>query len=82
MDNKILNVLDKKSDEILKEWQERVAVQFPNWEEPRLKRLIFSLKEFLVDYLKNPNVDVIIQHVEKIINTFYLDRKRSCRERV
>ena len=72
MDNKILNVLDKRSDDILKEWQERVTIQFPNWEETRLKRLVFSLKEFLVAYLKNPNVDVIVQHVEKIINTFYL----------
>ncbi|MBN2413886.1 PAS domain S-box protein [candidate division KSB1 bacterium] len=68
----ILNVLEKRNDDILKEWQERVAVQFPNWEETRLKRLVLSLKEFLVAYLQNSNVDVIVQHVEKIINTFYL----------
>jgi len=69
---KILNVLDKRKDEILKEWQERVAVLFPNWEEKRLKSLINSLEEFLVAYFKNPDVEVIIHHVEKIINTFYL----------
>ncbi len=68
----ILNVLEKSNDDILKEWQERVAVQFPNWEETRLNRLVSSLKEFLTAYLQNSNIDVIVQHVEKIINTFYL----------
>ncbi|HPG38594.1 MAG TPA: PAS domain S-box protein [bacterium] len=72
MTREILHILEIKEPEIIAEWETRVKQLFPNWEEERLRRLVYALKELLVDYLAEFDVEVIIKHVEKIINTFYL----------
>ncbi len=72
MDQNLLHILHEYRQEILSQWEERVYIILPNWEKDRVHRLVEYLMNLLECYLKDPDVEIVLEHVEKIINAFFL----------
>jgi len=68
---KLRNILLERSDDISRDWQERIAKLVPEWSEETLKSFMQEMMTALYIYLLDQKLQAAMRHIHQILNDYF-----------